>query len=306
TLAVLHLLALRTFGSFLPDQTKYECQEQVMDVKAIPIKNDALLVRSGRKIIASIKLEMTAIAAKGVEHKVSMPYQKLAEVNSTNKAYKRIKNKIMKMKNGVISIKFVEFENPPKLNSKIGMIKSVNETSNDKDGLRYKLEMITTWVDSANKSVYREVTTVINNEEIIYKIATSMTANDGKSIIKGTNYGIIGIGCIGSNWKKEDFMNEFTLTTSTEWNDFSNCCKNGSGGVISVRNNNIKGYSNNASICDHEFADDGKVDEIIADEYQNDEAIVLMEVPLNMVMKMETMMEGLLKTLRRWKKFKET
>ncbi|CAG8468396.1 1241_t:CDS:2, partial [Gigaspora rosea] len=35
---------------------------------------------------------------------------------------------------------------------------------------------------------------------------------------------------------------------------------------------------------------------------QNDEAVVLIEVPLNVVMKMDTMMEGLLETMRRWGK----
>ncbi|CAG8745661.1 17216_t:CDS:1, partial [Gigaspora rosea] len=60
---------------------------------------------------------------------------------------------------------------------------------------------------------------------------------------------------------------------------------------MSVGNDNIKGYSNNASNCDHEFADDGKVDGMIDDEHQNDEAIVLMEAPLEVVTKMDTLMK---------------
>ncbi|CAG8745657.1 17215_t:CDS:1, partial [Gigaspora rosea] len=80
-----------------------------------------------------------------------------------------------------------EFENPSELNGKIDMIKSV---ANDKDGLRYNLEMITTWVDD-DKIVHGEVATVINDEEMIYEIATPMTANNGKSVIKWTNYGLL-------------------------------------------------------------------------------------------------------------------
>ncbi|CAG8815074.1 610_t:CDS:2 [Gigaspora margarita] len=45
-----------------------------------------------------------------------------------------------------------------------------------------------------------------------------------------------------------------------------------------------------------------KVDRMIDDEHQNDKAIVLMEALLKVVIKMDTMMEGLLETLKRWKK----
>ncbi|KAF0506299.1 hypothetical protein F8M41_019150 [Gigaspora margarita] len=64
-------------------------------------------------------------------------------------------DKTFQMNNG-------KFENLPESNSKIGIIKSVDETSNDKNNF----EMITTWVDNANKIVHGEVATVINDEEI--------------------------------------------------------------------------------------------------------------------------------------------
>ncbi|CAG8807641.1 38485_t:CDS:2, partial [Gigaspora margarita] len=38
---------------------------------------------------------------------------------------------------------------------------------------------------------------------------------------------------------------------------------------------------------------------IIDDKHQNNKAIVLIEAPLNMVIKMDTMMESLLKMLKR-------
>ncbi|CAG8723542.1 24982_t:CDS:2 [Gigaspora rosea] len=90
--------------------------------------------------------------------------------------------------------------------------------------------------------------------------------------------------------------------SSTERNNPSNCYENGIGGEMAVGNDNVKGYSNNASICDHEFADDSKVDGMIDDERQNDEAMVLMEASLNVVMKMDMMMEGLVEMLRNWGK----
>ncbi|RIB00510.1 hypothetical protein C2G38_2234069 [Gigaspora rosea] len=90
--------------------------------------------------------------------------------------------------------------------------------------------------------------------------------------------------------------------SSTERNDLSNCCENGIGGIMFVGNDNIKGYSNNASNCDHEFADNGKVDGMIDDEHQNDKPIVLMEAPLEVVTKMVTLMEGLVEMLRNWGK----
>ncbi|CAG8516887.1 11828_t:CDS:2 [Gigaspora margarita] len=238
-----------------------------------------------------------------------------------------------------------KFENPPESNSKIGMIKSIDETSNNKDNL----EMITTWVNNANKIVHGEVATVINDKKIRYEIAMPMTANNGKSVIKEMNYGLLSRfkNDIKHEWHRPEEQKSCDMSpvsalnmldrigkrgfykriyldhvigidgiehaifesrinmrmrgnSSTEWNDLSNCCKNRSGGVMSVGNNNIKGYSNNTSICDHEFADDGKVDGMIDNKHQNDEAIVLMEAPLNVVMKMDTMMEGLLEMLRRW------
>ncbi|CAG8829922.1 18644_t:CDS:2, partial [Gigaspora margarita] len=157
------------------------------------------------------------------------------------------------------------------------MIKSVDEISNDKDNL----EMITTWVDNANKIVHREVATVINDEEMRYEIAIPMTANNRKLVIKGANYGLLSrfkydIKC---RWHRSEaqkscdmslvsaldaldrigkrgfyeriYLDHVIGNSSTEWNDLSNCFENGSGGVIFVGNNNIKGDNNNVYICDH-------------------------------------------------------
>ncbi|KAF0366921.1 hypothetical protein F8M41_013565 [Gigaspora margarita] len=113
------------------------------------------------------------------------------------------------------------------------MIKSVDETSNDKDNL----EMITTWVDNDNKIVYGEVATVINDEEMRSQIDMRMIGN-----------------------------------SSTEWNDLSNCFESGSGSVMSVGNDNVKGDDNNVSICDH---NEGNVNRIIDDEqHQNNKTMV--------------------------------
>ncbi|KAF0476728.1 hypothetical protein F8M41_024357 [Gigaspora margarita] len=86
--------------------------------------------------------------------------------------------------------------------------------------------------------------------------------------------------------------------SSTECNDLSNCFENRSGSIMSV--DNVKGDANNASICDY---NEGNVNRIIDNEqHQNDETMVLMEAPLDVVTKMDRLMEGLVETLRYWGK----
>ncbi|CAG8829031.1 12053_t:CDS:2, partial [Gigaspora margarita] len=270
------------------NKTERQLKNMIMEV---------FMLKYGEKKMLQINIKITIIAAGG--------YSKNGiDIKDEFKVFNHSKNlkwtTLTKLEWKQIRIR--KFENLLELNSKIGIIKSVDKTSNDKDNL----EMITTWVDNTNKIVHREVATVINDEEMRYEIAMTITANNRN----------IGIGCIGSNLKKRIYeriyLNYVIGIDRLEHAIFRSridMCKvraKAQMRAIVVKIESVAKYllvkedNNNASICNH---NEGTVNRIIDNEqHQNDETMVLIEALLDVVTKMNRLIEGLMEMLRYWGK----